>query len=122
MDNPPSLDSNTIVRLAWIALLALATTAVSFTITAIIAFMRAPQTMNPAYTFSRMFERAKALQMITVILIVVAAAFLALLHIIDSNGVVGILSGIAGYVLGGIQREPKEEEKKDDKKGKDEQK
>jgi hypothetical protein len=61
-----------------------------------------------------MFERAKALQMITVILIVVAAAFLALVRIIEPNGVVAILSGIAGYVLGGIRRAPKEDEGKED--------
>ena len=111
MNNAPSIDARSIIQLAWIALLALVATAVAFTVTAIIAFQRAPQDKNPAYTFSQMFERAKALQMITVILIVVAAAFLALIHIIDSNGVVGILSGIAGYVLGGLQKEPKEEQK-----------
>lgn len=118
MQNALSLDSNAIVRLAWIALGALGITALSFTTTAIVAFRRAPQGMNPAYTFSLMFERAKALQMMTVILIVVAAAFLVLVRIIDSNGVVGILSGIAGYVLGGIQREPK----RNGKKAEDEQK
>lgn len=109
MDNATAIDSRTIIQLAWIALLAVGTTVIAFTIMAVIAFQRAPQDKNPAYTFSRMFERAKALQMITVILIVVAAAFLALLRVIDSNGVVGILSGIAGYVLGGLQKDAKEE-------------
>lgn len=111
MQTAPSLDSAAIVRLAWIALGALAITALSFTTTAIVAFRRAPQDKNPAYTFSQMFQRARALQMITVILIVIAAAFLALIHVIDSNGVVGILGGIAGYVLGGLQKKEPEEEK-----------
>ena len=112
MQSAPSLDSAAIIRLGWIALLALGITALAFTVTAIVAFMRAPQNMNPAYTFSLMFERAKALQMITVILIVVAVSFLALIRIIEPNGVVAVLSGIAGYVLGGIRREPKEDDKK----------
>ena len=115
MQNAPSLDSAAIVRLGWIALAALGITALSFTTTAIVAFRRAPQNMNPAYTFSLMFERAKALQMITVILIVVAVAFLALVRIIEPNGVVAILSGIAGYVLGGIRRGSKEDEEKEEK-------
>jgi len=111
MDNVASLDSKAIVQLAWIALLAVAFVAIAFIILGVIAFKNVPERWNPAYTFSQMFERAKALQMITVILIVIAAAFLALLRVIDSNGVVGILSGIAGYVLGGLQKEPKEEDK-----------
>jgi len=38
------------------------------------------------------------------------AMILALFGKIDSNGVVAILSGVAGYVLGGIHKEPAEEE------------
>lgn len=106
MQTAPPLDSNAIIRLAWIALLALAATGLPLTITMIIAVRRVPQGMNPVYTLSNLFE-SRALQMVTVILIVIAAAFLALIHVIDSNGVVGILSGIAGYVLGGLQKEPK---------------
>jgi hypothetical protein len=112
MENAPSIDARSIVQLAWIACLALVIVLIPFTSIAVIAFRRAlvGPGNNPAVTFSHLFERAKGLQMITVILIVLAAAFLALIHIIDANGVVGILSGIAGYVLGGIQREPKKEQ------------
>lgn len=110
MENVTSLDSKAIVQLAWIALLAVAIVAIAFVILGVVAFKKVPNPYNPAYTFSLMFERAKTLQMITVILIVIAAAFLALLRLIDSNGVVGILSGIAGYVLGGLQKERKKEE------------
>jgi hypothetical protein len=100
-----SLDSCTMVRLAWIALLALVTVAIPVTVMGAIAFLRAPEDKNPAYTFSQLFERAKTLQMMTVIVIVVSASFLALCGIINSNGIVGILSGIAGYVLGGLSRQ-----------------
>jgi hypothetical protein len=94
------------IRLAWIALLALVTVTIPVTVMGAIAFLRAPKSekQNPAYTFSQLFERAKTLQIMTVILIVVAASFLALCGIINSNGIVGILSGIAGYVLGGLSR------------------
>jgi len=109
MNNAVSLDAKTIIQLAWIALLAAAIVAFVFVIVGVLAFRKVPEKWNPAFTFSQMFERAKALQMITVILIVLAAAFLATLGVINSNGAVGIFSGIAGYVLGGIQKEPKEE-------------
>jgi hypothetical protein len=101
-------DARTVIQLSWIALLVFATAATAFTIPAIVVFKRVPQGMNPAYAFTQLFVRAKALQMVTVILIVWVVALLALLHSIDSNGAVGILSGIAGYVLGGLQKEPAE--------------
>ena len=106
MDNPISYDSTNIIQLAWIALLALVTIALPFTIIGSIAFFRArvDEKTNPVFTFSQLFERAKALEMITVILIVVAATLLALFQAINSNGIVGILSGIAGYVLGGLRK------------------
>ena len=113
MNDFTALDSPTIVRLAWIALLALLSVALSIAIMGSIAFYRAPADKNPAYTFSQLFERAKTLQMMTIILIVVAATFLALCNVINSNGVVGILSGIAGYVLGGIPRESRDKKKDD---------
>lgn len=42
--------------------------------------------------------------MITVILIVVVATLLALIGKIEGAAVVGILSGIVGYVLGGLEK------------------
>lgn len=35
-------------------------------------------------------------------LVLASATMLAMLGILDSNGVTGILSGVAGYVLGGL--------------------
>jgi hypothetical protein len=112
MENTSTYDTKVLVELAWIALIALATIIIPFTVVAAIAFKRAPVDKNPAFTFSQLFERAKALQMITVILIVVAVVFLALFRIIDSNGAVGILGGIAGYVLGGLNTESNRPPKK----------
>ena len=108
MENTVSYDSQTIVQLFKLAIYGLVAVLVSFTVTAIVAFMRVPEGKNPADTFSLMFERAKLLQMIAVCLIVASATLLGLLKIIDANGTVAILSGIAGYVLGGLQKEPKE--------------
>jgi hypothetical protein len=35
-------------------------------------------------------------------LVIAAATVLALLGLLNSNGITGILSGVAGYVLGGL--------------------
>ena len=55
-----------------------------------------------AKTFSLLLVRANALQMLAVILIVISAIILRLANAISSEAVVSILSGVAGYVLGGI--------------------
>jgi hypothetical protein len=57
-----------------------------------------------AATLANMIERAGTLQMITVIVIVVGACILATVGRIKSEGIVSILSGIAGYVLGNASR------------------
>jgi len=110
MNNPIVFDSASLVSLAWIALLIVVVIVIPLTVIGCIAFNRAPvsNTQNPAYTFSKLFDRAKTLQMMTVILIIVSATFLALCHIIDSYGIVGILSGVAGFVLGGLQQKPRQ--------------
>jgi hypothetical protein len=58
-----------------------------------------------AKTFSLLLERSNALQMLTVILIVLAACMLRLIDMINSEAVITLLSGVAGYVLGGARRE-----------------
>ena len=57
-----------------------------------------------AWAFFRMFERMQVLQMLTVMLVIASATILAMLGILNSNGVTGILSGVAGYVLGGLAK------------------
>ena len=91
-----------VTQLAWVALAMIACLTLVFGIVGGIAFKRAER--GAAKTFSLLFERAQALKMSAVILIVLSSVVLGLLHIIDSNGLVGILSGIAGYVLGGLER------------------
>jgi hypothetical protein len=54
-----------------------------------------------------MFERMQVLQMLTVMLVIASATILAMLGVLNSNGVTGILSGVAGYVLGGLGKQSK---------------
>ena len=42
--------------------------------------------------------------MTAVVLIILSVTLLSIVKVIESNGAVGILSGIAGYVLGGLER------------------
>ncbi|MEO6799070.1 MAG: hypothetical protein ABI178_03960 [Rhodanobacter sp.] len=56
--------------------------------------------------FFQMFERLQMLPLLTVMFVIGSATVLGLLGILDSNGVTGILSGVAGYVLGGLNRSP----------------
>lgn len=76
--------------------------AFGFTLVGAVAVWRAGQ--HGALAFFRMFERLQVLQLLTVMLVIASATVLALLGIIDSNGITGILSGVAGYVLGGLSR------------------
>lgn len=46
-------------------------------------------------------ERTEIPKLATIILIIIAVTFLALLKIVEGEAVITILSGIAGYVLGG---------------------
>ena len=72
------------------------------TIVGSIAFFRTEK--GAAKTFSLLLQRASALQMLAVILIILTAATLRILNLIESGAVVSILSGIAGYVLGGTTK------------------
>jgi len=57
-----------------------------------------------AKSFGMLFQRGNFLKLATVILVIVAVIFLALLDILKENGVIAILSGVAGYVLGGLEK------------------
>jgi cadmium resistance protein CadD (predicted permease) len=69
------------------------------TIVGSIAFFRAGS--GQAKTFSLLVQRAGALQLITVMSIIGASCFLAVIGKVSPEGTISILSGIAGYVLGG---------------------
>jgi hypothetical protein len=74
--------------------------AVGFSLVGLVAVWRAGR--EGASEFFRMFERLQVLQLLTVMLVIAAATVLALLGLLNSNGITGILSGVAGYVLGGL--------------------
>lgn len=80
------------------------------TIVGSIAFWRAGA--GQAKTFSLLLQRSQALQMATVILIILGACALRIVELISSEAIVSILSGIAGYVLGGRSLFPAKEEEK----------
>ncbi len=68
-----------------------------------------------AKSFGLMFQRGNFLRIATVVLIVVAVIFLAVTGFIKENGIVAILSGVAGYVLGGLEKDkPKPESNSDE--------
>lgn len=64
------------------------------TIVGAIAFWRTQK--GAAKTFSLLLQRASALQMLAVILIILAATALRILDLINPEAVVSILSGVAG--------------------------
>ncbi len=72
---------------------------VSGTIIWSIAFWRGGT--GQANTLGLLLQRSQALQMATVILIILGACVLRIINSISSEAVVSILSGVAGYVLGG---------------------
>jgi hypothetical protein len=57
-----------------------------------------------AESFGTILQRANIVQMLTVVTIIMAAFVLRVVDKIDSEAVVSILSGIAGYVLGAASR------------------
>lgn len=73
-----------------------------FTIVGSIAFCRTEK--GSAKTFSLLMRRANALQMLTVILIVLVVAVLRLTDSLAEAAVISLLSGVAGYVLGSTGR------------------
>lgn len=76
--------------------------AIGFSLVGVIAVWRTGK--EGAGAFFRLFEKIQVLQMLTVMLVIASATILALLGILNSNGITGILSGVAGYVLGGLNR------------------
>ena len=57
-----------------------------------------------ARTFSLLMQRASALQMLAVVMIILSSVALRILELIEAQAIVSILSGIAGYVLAGVSR------------------
>jgi uncharacterized membrane protein len=101
------MESAVLTTLAFYATIMVVSIVLCTTIVGAIAFWKSEK--EQAQTFSFLLQRANALQMLTVILIIVAAVVLRATNGINAEAVVSILSGIAGYVLGGIKWNQKEE-------------
>ena len=73
----------------------------------IVAFVAFKQTQKgSAASFGLMFQRASFLRISTVLMIVIAIIYLSTIGVfVEQSGVIGILSGIAGYVLGGLEKD-----------------
>lgn len=99
MEEHTSLDPKVVIAILQYATACVGLVVGGITIIGGIAFYRAQQ--GTARTFSLLIQRADATRLIAVMAIVVAAFVLAMLDKINATGVVSILSGIAGYVLGG---------------------
>ena len=97
---PAQLPLTNVIALINAATVLVAILAAGFTLVAIIAVWRLGKSGAGAYF--RMFERLQVLQLLTVMLVIASATILALFGILNSNGITGILSGVAGYVLGGL--------------------
>ncbi|MBK7357174.1 hypothetical protein [Propionivibrio sp.] len=93
-------DTQTVV---WAIVIVLALAIMSFTIVGGIAFFRAGQ--GQAKSFGLMFERGNFLRLAAAVLIILATILLAALGKLTAEGVASILSGVAGYVLGGMDKQ-----------------
>jgi hypothetical protein len=91
-----------LIQLSLYVTIIIAVLAAGATIVGSIVFWRTQQ--GAADAFSLLLRRANALQMLTVILIILAAFALRILDLIGPEAVVTLFSGIAGYVLGGTGR------------------
>jgi hypothetical protein len=99
-----------LISLARYATIMVAIVVLGTTIVGSIAFWKTQK--GAATTFSLLLQRASALQMLTVILIVVAACALRLIDAINSEAVISLLSGVAGFVLGNIGKVKQGEEER----------
>jgi hypothetical protein len=102
MNTGAVISPEALIQLGWLAFYSIAVCVTAIAVMGCIAFWR---TDSPAASFSRMFERAQALKMVTVLLIVLSLLILALVGKVGESGAVGVLSGIAGYVLGGLEKQ-----------------
>lgn len=90
---------------------------VAFAVVGGIAFYRAGQ--GQAKSFGLLFERGNFLRLATAVLIILAAILLAAINKLNPEGVAAILSGVAGYVLGGMDRKNAEHSLGTSSKGSD---
>jgi hypothetical protein len=90
-------------RLALYSVIGMGIVAVCATAVAIAAFWKDKNASVKNFTDIAKF--GGALRLLTVGLVIIAATFLTLADKIKGEAVVAIISGVAGYVLGGLQRD-----------------
>ena len=88
-------------------------TVIGFTVVGSIAFYRAEK--GQAVSFGLLFQRGNFLRLGTVALIILAVVLLALVGKL-TEGAAAVLSGLAGYVLGGLDRQLVGNQKRNDEK------
>jgi hypothetical protein len=103
-----NIDANFVLTLSLYFLIALGLVVVGFTVVGSIAFWKTQQ--GAAKSFTLLLQRGNVLKITTVSLIIVIAALLALAGKIGDSAVVGILSLIAGFVLGSLDKNQKQED------------
>ena len=81
----------------------LAVLAICAAVVASIAFRRAGS--RSPDSFGLLAQRANLLQMLTVASVATSVLVLRLMELLDSAATVSVLSGIVGYVLGGLARQ-----------------
>ena len=82
----------------------------AFLIVGSIAFWRTEK--GAAKTFSLMFKRGDFLRILTVMFVVLAVIWLSAMNAL-TPGAIAILSGVAGYVLGGLGKSLQNDSDKD---------
>jgi hypothetical protein len=96
------MDATALPNLALYGTIVGALVVIGLTVMGSIAFWKTEK--DPAASFSLLIQRANITQMLAVVMIIMAAVGLRLLDKINAEAVVSLLSGIAGYVLGGVNR------------------
>jgi hypothetical protein len=90
-------------RLALYAVIGMGIVAICASVVAIVAFRKDGNASGEA--FVKIANHGGALKLLTVGLVVFTATFLTLADKIRGEAVVAIISGVAGYVLGGVERD-----------------
>ena len=96
-----SFSQDAILTITWVFFASLCFIVLCFAITAIVAFRS--KGLEFAKAYAETLVNLKILEIMLAVIMVFAATMLAVANIISSEAVVTIISGITGYVLGGIK-------------------
>jgi hypothetical protein len=91
-----------VLQLMMVLGITLVAMAICATVVVSMAFRKAD--LEGAKTLTQLCERAGLIQMLTVVVIALSVLILRIMELLGADATVSILSGIAGYVLGGFAR------------------